>query len=72
MFIEFTTTITHKVELRDGEGIVGVTHAAEIGADDEAAAMGSHVLTRIAEAGARATLRAFEKGRVAEDDEGDE
>lgn len=58
MFIEFTTTITHRIEL-DDEGIAGITHATEVDPGD-AIALGDRGVHMIVKAGCEATIKAIE------------
>ncbi|HWJ09067.1 MAG TPA: hypothetical protein VNS46_06790 [Nocardioides sp.] len=62
MFIEFSTTITHRVEIGD-DGIEGASHSVEIDAGDAASVLPTQVLTIVATAGCRAALDALETSK---------
>jgi len=61
MFIEFTTTITHRIEIGD-DGIAGISHSVSIDAG-EAAVLGTQVIYKIAEAGCKATVNSLNDGK---------
>lgn len=61
MFIEFTTTITHRIELGD-EGIEGISHSVSIDAGD-AIALGQSGVMMVAAGGCKAALNSIEGGK---------
>ncbi len=61
MIIEFTTTITHKIETGP-TGVKSISHDVGILAEGDAAALGSAALYVVAQAGALALATAIENG----------
>lgn len=61
MYIEFSTTITHRITLGD-EGIESIDHTVEIDAG-EAVALGQHGVMLIAAGGCKAALNSIEGGK---------
>lgn len=62
MIIEFTTTITHKIELGGPTGVKNITHDVGIVAEQDAAALGPAALYVVVHAGAKALIQAIENG----------
>jgi hypothetical protein len=61
MFIEYTTTITHRIELGD-EGIKSIEHSVSIDAG-EASALGESGILLVSKAGCKAALNSLNSGR---------
>lgn len=60
MFIEFTTTLTHRIELSE-DGLGGVTHAVDVDArHDGVAALGTQIILAIVMAGCHAAINSIE------------
>lgn len=60
MFIEFTTTITHRIGLSE-DGIGPVTHVVDIDAGhDGVAALGTQIILAIVMAGCHAAINSIE------------
>jgi hypothetical protein len=67
MFIEFTTTITHRIEVGGPRGIKDISHDVNVEAGD-AAVLGTDLLYAIVSAGCKATVLSIEnnEGKIVE------
>lgn len=62
MFIEFTTVITHRVELGGPDGIRNIEHSVSVEPSADALALGQQIIFAIAVGGCKSAVAAIEGG----------
>lgn len=63
MFIEFTTTITHRIGVGGPKGIESIDHTVDVDAG-EAVALGTQALMMIVKGGCQAAINSIDNGQA--------